>query len=289
MIKFYYNHIDFITEASVVPDLRRGILNDRFESPRHFIDIEDFQGLPADSFPKTNKEAYKIFDSAILNKNGYLPWHIQNLTTQLTTAFKKRNKSEILFISAELGHYVGDAHMPLHTSSNYDGQKTNQRGVHSLWESRLPELFGNKTNFKVDSASYIPDIPVKTWQMISQSHALVNDLLKIEKQTRQNFGRERLYKKDSTGQPVLFYNKPVFSDEYSQTFYLALDGMIEKQLRLSVKDLADYWYTAWINGGKPDLLSLDNQNLTRQNAKNFKAELKAWTQGKILNLSGEGE
>ncbi|MEO6290168.1 MAG: hypothetical protein ABIO76_09620, partial [Ginsengibacter sp.] len=76
MIKFYYNHIDFITEGAVVPDLRRGILNDKAEGPRHYIDIEDFGNIPLDSFPKTTKEAYTKYDSAILNKNGYLPWYI---------------------------------------------------------------------------------------------------------------------------------------------------------------------------------------------------------------------
>ena len=97
MQKFYYNHIDFITEGSVVPDLRRGILNDKAESPRHYIDIEDF-GIPISAFPKTTKEAYTKYDSAFLNKTGYLPWYIQNLTEKLTQAFKKEiNRKYFLF------------------------------------------------------------------------------------------------------------------------------------------------------------------------------------------------
>ena len=142
MREFYYNHIDFLTEGSVVPDLRRGLLTDKNEGARHFIDIEDFN-IPVADFPKTTSEAYAKYDSAFLNKSGYLPWYIQNITTKLTAAFKQRNKSEILFLSAELGHYVGDAHMPLHTASNYNGQLSGQKGVHALWESEIPELFGN--------------------------------------------------------------------------------------------------------------------------------------------------
>ena len=45
MRQFYYNHIDFITEGAVVPDLRRGLLNDRAEPFRHYIDIEDFKKI----------------------------------------------------------------------------------------------------------------------------------------------------------------------------------------------------------------------------------------------------
>ena len=49
----------------------------------------------------------------------------------------------IIKFSAELSHYVGDAFVPLHTTINYDGQLTDQKGLHSLWESQLPERFIN--------------------------------------------------------------------------------------------------------------------------------------------------
>ena len=114
MQSFYYNHIDSITESAVVPDLRRPLLNDKNEAPRHFIDIEDFKA-PISELPKTSKEAYAKYDSAFLNKTGVLAWYIQEVTAKLTEAFRKKNKSEILFLSGELAHYVGDAHMPLHT------------------------------------------------------------------------------------------------------------------------------------------------------------------------------
>ncbi len=289
MIKFYYNHIDFITESAVVPDLRRGVLNDRNEPPRHFIDIEDFGNIPIDSFPKTIKEAYSKYDSTFLNKTGFLPWYIQNLTDKLTQAFQKRSKPEIIFISAELGHYVADAHMPLHTASNYDGQQTSQKGVHALWESRLPELFGNDYNFKTDKAKFIADIPAETWRIIAQSHSLEIPLLTIEKQNRDQFNNDNLYKKDATGKNILSYNQPIFSDEYAKQFNTALNGMVEQQLRLSIQDIANYWYTAWVNAGSPDIISLDDDHLTYQNSKNFKSEYKAWNKGKILNLSSEKE
>jgi hypothetical protein len=289
MRKFYYNHIDFITEGAVVPDLRRGLLNDRDEAPRHYIDMEEFGNIPVSAFPKTTKEAYKKYDSAFLNKTGYLPWYIQNITQKLTTAFKNKNKSEILFLSAELGHYVGDAHMPLHTASNFNGQLTNQKGVHALWESEIPELFGNSYDFKTDDAKYIKDIPEETWDIIAHTHSLEDSVLLADKQTRMKFSKEDMYKKDSSGKLVYSYQQPVFSDAYAKEFNEAMNGMVEKQLRLSIQDVADYWYTAWINGGSPDLLSLDDAHLTRQNQKNYTSEYKAWKKGKLLNLSGEKE
>ena len=98
-----------------------------------------------------------------------------------------------------------------------------------------------------------------------------------------------MYKKDSSGKLVLFYNQPVFSDEYARQFNEAMHGMVEAQLRLSIQDVANYWYTAWVNAGSPDLLSLDDKHLTRQNRKNYALEYKAWKKGNLLNLSSEKE
>jgi len=281
---FFYNHIDFITEGAVVPDLRRALIGDKNESPRHFIDVEDFK-IPLDSFPKTSDEAFKKFGAASLNKTGYVPWYIQTLTEKLTNAFKKRNKSEILFLAADLSHYIADASQPLHTSSNYDGQLTGQKGVHALWESRIPQMFGSAYDFKTAPAKYIKDIPAKTLEIIEQSHALVDTILAKDKEVRERFTKDNMYKKDSSGKLVMFYNSPVYSDEYAREFNAALDGMIENQLRISIYNVACFWYTAWVNAGSPDLISLDDPHLTKQNKKNYKIELKAWQNGKLLNLA----
>ncbi|MEO8721580.1 MAG: zinc dependent phospholipase C family protein [Ginsengibacter sp.] len=287
MQKFFYNHIDYITEGAVVPDLRRALINDKNEPPRHFIDVENFK-IPISEFPKTTKEAFQKYDSAFLHKSGYLPWYIQDLTKKLTEAFKKKNKSEILFIATDLSHYIGDANQPLHATSNYNGQLTNQKGVHSLWESTLPEMFRTSYTFKTDRAQYIADIPAATLNIIARSNALVDTLLAAEMKVRNRFTIENMYKKDSSGKTVMFYNSPVFSDEYAQQFNTALNGMIQKQLLRSIHDVASFWYTAWVDAGSPDLLSLDDPHLTKQNKKNFERESKAWKKGRILNLSNRG-
>ena len=98
-----------------------------------------------------------------------------------------------------------------------------------------------------------------------------------------------MYRRDSAGQIVLSYGQPVFSDEYATRFNTVLDGMVEIQLRLSIQDIANYWYTAWVDAGRPGLLSLDDSHLTSQNQRNYKIEYKAWNNGHILNLSGEKE
>jgi hypothetical protein len=69
-----------------------------------------------------------------------------------------------LFLAADLGHYIADAHMPLHTSDNHDGLRTDQKGF-TLWESRLPELFV-KTTSNVAPATYYENVDKAIWDMI---------------------------------------------------------------------------------------------------------------------------
>lgn len=286
---FFFNHIDYITESSTVPDLRKYSLQDDAEGPRHFIDIEDF-GLPIDSLPVSAEDAKKRYDEKTLKSYGSLPWHIQDMMAKLTEAMKKNRRNEILFLAGDLGHYIADAHMPLHTSSNYDGQKTGQRGIHSCWEAQLPEYYGNSYDFNVGEASYVDDVQKATWSVIRQSHALADDMLKTEKQVRAGFTEETLFAKDSDGKPIKnMFGKNVFATKYTERFHESMNDMVESQMRKSVKCLADFWYTAWVNAGKPDLLHLDDAGLTKSNRKEYKRQLEKYHKGKLSGFKADRE
>jgi hypothetical protein len=41
LCRLFFNHIDFITQESTVPDLRRNVINDKAEPPRHYFDMEN--------------------------------------------------------------------------------------------------------------------------------------------------------------------------------------------------------------------------------------------------------
>lgn len=285
---FFYNHIDFITQESSVPDLRKYTLNDNAEKPRHFIDLENFGS--ADSLPASLAEAKKKYDEKFLQQNGILPWYIEEMMDKLTKAFKEKRKTEILFLAADLGHYIGDAHMPLHTSANHDGQLTNQKGLHSFWEAQLPEMFGDKYNYYSVEAVYITDIPGETWRIINATHKLVDTLLLADKELKMQFPADNIYKKDASGTIVKNkFNVPVHSEEYSRQYNQKLKGMVESQLRLATTATANYWFTAWVNAGKPDLSDLDPTDQTQGNKKSLRRELKLFRQGELVNIKSEKE
>ncbi|MEI6487938.1 MAG: zinc dependent phospholipase C family protein [Bacteroidota bacterium] len=288
MQTFFYNHIDFVTQESTVPDLRKYTLSDKAENPRHFIDLENFGSM--DSLPKTMSEAKAKYDDKFLSANGFLPWYIEEMMEKLTKSMKEKRKTEILFIAADLGHYIGDAHMPFHTSANHDGQKTNQKGIHALWEAQLPEMFGSKYNLYCGDAKYIDNVHNEIWNIINSSHALVTKTLDIEMELRKKMGEAKMYKKDEKGEVMKNkFHSSIFSDEYATAFHTNLQGMVENQMKLSTKSVASFWYTAWVNAGKPDLNDLDAKEVTDRNSKLMKKDVNQWKTGKMFGMEGEKE
>ncbi|HEV7231822.1 MAG TPA: zinc dependent phospholipase C family protein [Bacteroidia bacterium] len=285
---FFYNHVDFMTQESTVPDLRKYTLHDKAENPRHYIDLENFGGI--DSLPLNMTDAKVKYDDKFLQANGILPWYIMDMMDQLTKAFKEKHKTEILFLAADLGHYLGDAHMPLHTSVNHDGQLSDQKGIHSFWEAQLPEMFGNEYNYHVADAHFISDIRKETWRIIAASHRLKDTILLADKKLKEKIGADNVYKKDAGGTVIKNkFNQPVHSAEYAKQYHEMLKGMIEKQLRKAIEATSSFWYTAWVNAGKPELGDLDPPALTQRNKKLLEEEKAFWKKGKLYGIESEKE
>ncbi|KAA9327667.1 S1/P1 Nuclease [Hymenobacter busanensis] len=285
MRTFFYNHVDFMVTEAVIPDSRKYVINDKAEFPRHFIDLEDYGTGPISELPKGSTEAYAKYDAAFLDKSGRLPWYVQDLLVKLTTAMKNQRKDEILFVAADLGHYLGDAHQPLHTSSNHDGQLTGQKGVHSFYESQLPELFGKNYNFKLAEPKLIADPAAEIWRIVAQSHAAADTLLAIEKKLAGETPAGQLYEMAGEKPRKNVFNSSYHTQAYSSAYHKALNNMIERQIRGAAQDAANFWYTAWVNAGKPDLTKLDTEYTTKSNEKNLKEELKLLEKGKLVDFS----
>lgn len=285
---FFYNHIDFITQEATVPDLRKYAINDKQEPPRHFFDLENYGSL--DSIPQTMEEARKKHDDKFLKDNGILLWYVPELMEKLTKAFREKKKTEILFLAADLAHYIGDAHMPLHCSANYDGQLTNQKGIHSLWESRLPEMFGNNYNIHAPEAVVINDVKKEIWQIILNSNKSADTVLSIDLALRKAREENKILKTDADGKPMKGkYNGVLFTDDYANAFHANLKGMVERRMRMAIAATANFWYTAWVNAGRPDLTNLDSPSLTERNQKYLMEDLKLWKTGKLFGVESEKE
>jgi len=193
----------------------------------------------------------EILDS--FSKHGILPYHLRTVYRQLVHSFTSRDAPRILRLSAEIGHYLADAHVPLHTSQNYNGQLTQQTGIHAFWESRLPELFAEKEfDFLVGAASYIDDVSAFTWDIIYQSHQMVTPLLTKEKTLSQAYAFDQQYCYEKRGNTMML--QPC--KKYAEAFHKLLDGQVEQRMRCSILCIGSFWMSAWMDAGQPDLDAL---------------------------------
>jgi protein tyrosine phosphatase len=276
LIGFYKSNINYITEHAVDPDKRR--YADSLEAPRHYLDADHYGKEPFMVIPRKWKDAVEKLSQDTLNAYGIVPWQIQRVYYKLVDAFKNRDSVLILKYSADLGHYIADAHVPLHTSENYNGQMTNQVGIHSFWESRLPELFANDYDYFVGKAKYIENPLNKAWDIVSNTYGLLDSTLTIEKNLSKSFPADRKYTYNERNGRVI----KEYSITYSKAYHDALNGMIERQMRSSILDIGSFWYTAWVDAGQPDMKNLVKQNITAQEKKQTEEEEKLYLKGKAL-------
>ena len=280
MIGFYKKNINYLSEASVNPDRRRYAVAD--EAPRHYIDLDDYGDSAVYKLPRYWNQAVKEIGNDSLAAHGIVPWHITKIYDQLKDAFLLRDPRKILRISAELGHYIADANVPLHTTSNYDGQKTGQVGIHALWESRLPELHFTEYDFFVGKAEYVQNIQMAAWAAIARSSAAVDSVLQFEKVLSEKMESKKFSFETKGKQTV-----KIVSIEYSKTYHQLLSGMVERQFRASVKMVGDVWYSAWVDAGQPDLKELVNYNPTEEELLKREEELKKWKEQIYLSRQHE--
>ncbi len=276
MIRFYKSNISFITEHAVDPDKRR--YADTAEAPRHFIDADRYGQNPFDSVPQKWNDAVAKYSEKTLKENGIVPWQIERSYYSLVKAFQERDSSKILRLSSDLGHYIGDAHVPLHTTENYNGQLTNQIGIHAFWESRLPELFADEYDYLTGPATYIENPLKEAWRIVENTYSYKDSVLLIEARLNAAFPSDLKYNfSDRNGKIIKQY-----SEEYSKAYHEALNGMVENQMRASIHSVGSFWFSAWVDAGQPDVKNLRRTLTDEAERARVDREEKLFKQGKII-------
>ena len=223
---------------------------DRFRNLWYRTNLDPTDSLRAWGLPLSGERFELISD---FGQHGLLPYHLEIHHRRLTRAFVERDADRILQLAAEIGHYVGDAHVPLHTTENYNGQLTGQDGIHAFWESRLPELFADEAyDYFVGTAFYIANPRDYYWTIVLESHALVDSVLHTERRLRESFPADRQYcYEERLGREV----RTQCSD-YARAWAEAMDGMVEDRFRAAIHSVGSVWYSCWVDAGQPELSEL---------------------------------
>ena len=236
---------------------RYSITTDQYK--KYFVDnilpqyYEDKWQMSCEDWQKLTRkpiDCEEVIVEEHFSEYGIVPYHLVHMQRRLTKAFEQKDVERILRLSAEMGHYVGDAHVPLHTTTNYNGQLTNQVGIHAFWESRLPELFADEDyDFFVGRAEYIEDPQTYYWDVVLASHVLVDTVLAIEKELSETFPEDQQFCFEER------LNRTIRTQcrEYALAYHQKMDGMVERRMRDAIRAIGSAWYTAWIDAGQPDL------------------------------------
>lgn len=272
---YFYENQDYLVKHSVRPDLRRN--EDKTEDPKHYLDMDAslFGKDYLNSIPHEYSKAVAKYTLDSLKEQGFVPWEVNNVYGKLVKAFKEEKRDSVLFYAADLGHYIADAHVPLHTTINHDGQLTGQKGMHVLWESLVPENdIATYQLYDVQGVQYIKNPQDFIFEVLKESHAMLPEMFKVEKEVTAQIGIEKKHVDvQRNGRTLKYYSK-----EFIQAYADRLGKSIHHRMMQSAQRVACFWYSAYVDAGKPSWVKAANAGVMDK----LSAEKKVWKENKLI-------
>lgn len=225
---FYNRHRELVVRHSVDADLFREF--DPNEAPRHFLDIDHYGRYPFSELPLEYRDAVAKYGKERVHRYGLVPWVIGWRYHAVVRAYRARRFDQVVVYSAWLGHYVGDCHVPLHATENYDGQLTQQRGAHRRWETELVRRYVTGDEIRPAPAVRLEGkIHHLAREWLLESYRLVEGVLQADREALRE-------------EPFAW-----------EKFRDAQIGVVRQRLTDASHRLACLWYTAWLQAGQPEL------------------------------------
>jgi hypothetical protein len=224
----------FATHASDA-DNRKNSKDTSFwaEAPRHFIDIDWYPNFQ--SLPHSLDSVIMLYGRSTVWTQGTLPWAMVRELDSLTAQFR-RNDTAIVQTMSDLGHYVGDAHQPLHCTENYDGAMTGNKGIHSRYETGMIDMFQNSIVPYQDSIHYVSSPLDFVFNYIYHSQIYVDSIMQADTYAKSISGW------NGSGNPPTAY----YTALWQKVGPFTID-----QIQRATVALASLWYTAWVNSQTP--------------------------------------
>ncbi len=264
MLGHLSNTPDIVWRAPYMSDLER---SENYTT--HFINLEKvytgvsrWTDVPAEYSQYRLDAQAKGFDPEDV---GSAPWRVLQLYSLMVEALKMAGEAQdkqafedsvnrALTMAGIMSHFVGDLANPHHTTANYDGQLTGQRGLHSYFESdvvtelpfelsaltakRVSKKWLNQYS-KPERNEILSDPQKLVWALVANSHSRLPELLKLDVK-HSLIERSTQDKERATRKPV-----DKIANRY-QKFTI-------ERLSIGSAALSQLWLLAWQEAGSPDL------------------------------------
>ncbi len=219
-------------------------VQDPTEQYRHYIDIDIYPEFTATGrIPQNLDSLILLHGITFVTTNGLVPFAIINYTDSVKRYFQFRNWQAAMLKAADLGHYVGDAHNPLHCTQYYDGWSTFSNGIHSRYETQLINRDSAYLQYPYDSVSYVQNINNFAFNIVYLSNSYVDSVYRADSIAHVTAGS-------------------VSSQLYYQTFWTYAAGFTNLMFKNASLKLASLIYTAWVNAGSPIPTYVENESGT---------------------------
>lgn len=262
----YYNRIQpwLVARAGHADKRVRFVEGEYLKHYCHLDLIGDSLELMA---PNSQNQADGYWGERRMRTIGYLPYAILSTKAKLVQAMKTKDHVAIIQASADLGHYLADAHVPLHCHSNYDGQLSKQTGIHALWETEIPQSL-SLTAWQPNTVELLAAPTQAIWQIVKESARLADSTLWLH--------RKAGYLTKHKYVPVMKKGSKrrfSYSPSFISCFRDAAAIHIRSRYSASVRNIAAMWYTCWVEAGQPSLLASDIDALADKKQTVFSAWL----------------
>ncbi|HEX9007277.1 MAG TPA: T9SS type A sorting domain-containing protein [Bacteroidota bacterium] len=201
---------------------------DPAEAPKHFIDLELYPGFQY--FPSDLNVIIQSYGATRVNANGILPWATAITVDSLTAQFRRGDWARAYQSAADLGHYVGDGHQPLHCTANFDGPNQTSTGIHSRYETSMINSYQSQLVVTPDTVHYISDPFAYAKAYVIRNNTFADSVLNADAAAKSASG-----------------------GSYNSTYYYMLwqltGRLTNEMMQNATVTLASLWYTAWVNAG----------------------------------------
>ena len=231
-MKFSDEFKSAVIKHSVDPDNRKR--DDKSEGPKHFIDIDFYKEFSDGIVIMSRDSLNKLYGEDVVTKEGILPWATETTYYRLMKAFKEKDKDKVLLYASDLAHYVGDGHQPLHATINYNGQLSDQKGIHFRYEIEMVDKYLNsiEENYDDQIPYYVNSIPILIFDYIAEANNYVELILSADK----------FAAKKTDGK---------FDKEYYRLLWFKTKYITMNEINSAALSLSSLIYSAWMDAGKP--------------------------------------